>query len=328
MDLKYLVVGAGATGGVIAAYLHRSGKNVAIIARGKSKEAINSKGITVLTPHDNPYADKARPVFPNHDSNVYPPQEDIVEMVPAFTEDTYQDQPDVVFVCVKDYSLHEIIPFLDRICSSNTLVIPIQNALTAGERLRDALTKKPIVATGVAYVAVMRVEPGVIKQKLNFYTIVFGRVDNGEPTPIMKQVCTDLIDSGIDGMLTTNPLQAGIRKFFRVSILSGLECAYNLNAGGVVASPECRMLFKKMGEELMQIAEAIGAPFEDNPLVEAICTMWESMPDYRTSMKLDFDNGKDPEYQTQIFDVVELGRKYGLAMEGYYTVAKMLGYTG
>ena len=328
MNLKYLVVGAGATGGVIAAYLHRAKKDVSIIARGKSKEVINSKGLTVLTPHDNPYADKGRPVFPNHNSNVYPPQEDIVEMVPAFTEEEYQDKPDVVFVCVKDYSLHEIIPFLDRVCDSHTLVIPIQNALTAGERLRDALTKRPTVATGVAYVAVMRLEPGVIKQKLNFYTIVFGRVDNGEPTPVMEQVCADLIDCGIDGMLTNNPLQAGIRKFFRVSILSGLECAYNLDAGGVTANPECRALFKKMGMELMQIAEAIGAPFEDDPCAEAILTMWDIMPNYRTSMKLDYDNGKDPDYQTQIFDVLELGRKYVLAMDGYTTVARMLGYKG
>ena len=328
MNLKYLVVGAGATGGVIAAYLHRAKRDVTIIARGKSKEVINSKGLTVLTPHDNPYADKARPVFPNHDSNVYPPQEDIVEMVPAFTEEEYQDKPDVVFVCVKDYSLHEIIPFLDRVCDSNTLVIPIQNALTAGERLRNALTKKPMVATGVAYVAVMRLEPGVIKQKLNFYTIVFGRVDNGEPTPVMEQVCADLIESGIDGMLTNNPLQAGIRKFFRVSICSALMCAFNVNQGGLVADPECRKLFVMMGQELMQIAEAIGAPFEDDPLTESIRASWECMPDYRTSMKLDYDNGKDPEYQTQIFDVVELGRKYGLAMEGYTTVARMLGYKG
>ena len=50
------------------------------------------------------------------------------------------------------------------------------------------------------------------------------------------------------------------------------------------------------------------------------------MPEYRTSMKLDFDSGKTPEYQTQIFDVIEMGRKYGLPMNGYYKVAKMLGY--
>ena len=41
MNLNYLVVGAGATGGVIAAYLHKAGKNVSIIARGESHEVIN-----------------------------------------------------------------------------------------------------------------------------------------------------------------------------------------------------------------------------------------------------------------------------------------------
>ncbi|MDO5416361.1 MAG: 2-dehydropantoate 2-reductase N-terminal domain-containing protein [Lachnospiraceae bacterium] len=328
MELNYLVVGAGATGGVISAYLSRAGKKVSIIARGESYRVINEKGIKVLTPHDNPYADKARPTFPNHSRLVYPPQEDIVEHVKAYTEEEYNETPDVVFVCVKDYSLPQMYPFLDRVCGSNTIVIPIQNSLNTGERLAEVLTKKPMIAPGVAYVAVMRMEPGVIKQKLNFYTIVFGRLDCGKPTPEMEQVCADLIDGGIDAMLTENPLQAGIRKFFRVSIGSALMCAFNVNSGGIAANPECRKLFVMMGNELKQIAEAIGAPFTDHPdpLTEAVFAAWECMPDYRTSMKLDFDNGKSPEYQSQIFDVIELGRKYGVDMKGYYTVAKMLGY--
>lgn len=327
MKLNYLVVGAGATGGVIAAYLHKAEKTVSIIARGESHEVINKQGITVLTPSDNPYADNARPSFPNHDRKVYPPKDDIVEMVPAYTEDEYTETPDVVFVCLKDRNLPEIYPFLRRICKNGTIVIPIENALTTGERLAEVLKDTgAIVAPGVAYVAVMRVKPGVIRQKLNFYTIVFGRQDRGEPTEMMQQICEDLISAGIDGMLTTNPLQAGIRKFFRVSISSGLMCAFNVNSNGVCSDPECRKLFNMMGHDLMDLAAAIGAPFEDNPLQESICATWECMPDYRTSMKLDFDNGKQPEYQTQIFDVLEMGRRYGLPMEGYYTVAKMLGY--
>lgn len=283
----------------------------------------------MLTPHDNPYADKGRPVFPNHNSNVYPPQEDIVEMVPAFTEEEYQDKPDVVF------GLREgLLPPRDYPLPGSGLRQPYSGdphpeCPHRRRTVADALDKEShgghrrgLCGSYAAW------SPGVIKQKLNFYTIVFGRVDNGEPTPVMEQVCADLIDCGIDGMLTNNPLQAGIRKFFRVSILSGLECAYNLDAGGVTANPECRALFKKMGMELMQIAEAIGAPFEDDPCAEAILTMWDIMPNYRTSMKLDYDNGKDPEYQTQIFDVVELGRKYGWPWMGYTTVARMLGYKG
>lgn len=327
MNLNYLVVGAGATGGVIAAYLHKAEKSVSIIARGESHDIINKQGITVLTPSDNPYADQGRPVFPNHDKKVYPPKEDIVEKIPAYTENEYAGTPDVVFVCLKDRNLPEIYPFLRRICKSGTVVIPIENALTTGERLAEVLKDTgAMVAPGVAYVAVMRVKPGVIRQKLNFYTIVFGRQDRGEPTETMQQICEDLISAGIDGMLTRNPLQAGIRKFFRVSITSGLMCAFNVNANGICASPECRKLFSMMGRDLMDLAAATGAPFEDDPLHEAIIAIWDCMPDYRTSMKLDYDNGKLPEYQTQIFDVLEMGRRYGLPMEGYYTVAKMLGY--
>ncbi|MCC6095726.1 MAG: 2-dehydropantoate 2-reductase, partial [Eubacterium sp.] len=37
---KYLVIGAGGTGGVLGAYLARKGKNVTLIARGKHLEAM------------------------------------------------------------------------------------------------------------------------------------------------------------------------------------------------------------------------------------------------------------------------------------------------
>ena len=143
------------------------------------------------------------------------------------------------------------------------MVIPIQNALTTGDKLAGVLTKRPLIAPGVAYVAVMRVEPGVIKQKLNFYTIVFGRQDCKEPTPEMNQICDDLVECGIDAMFTRNPLQAAIRKYFRVSISSALMCAFNVNMGGMIENIECRKLFVEMGNDLKALAEAIGAPFTD-----------------------------------------------------------------
>lgn len=325
MKHRYLVIGAGAVGGTLAAYLHHAGYDVSVIARGINLQTIVSQGIQVLAPN-NPYANSGRPELLGDNHDILPPQKDIVAMVPAFDEESYNDKPDVIFISVKDYSLDQIFPFIKKISRKETLLIPVLNSLTAGQRLDDALNGQGMVAPGIAYVAVARKEEGVIQQQLNFYTIVFGRLDKKEPTPMMLSVKADLAASGIDAIISEDSLQAALRKFFRVSLLSTLECAYNCSAGGIAESPERMKLFEAMGRELLQISNAIGKPLDEQPLKEAIKAVYESHPDYQTSLKIDYDKGRKTEFQAQIFDVVELGKKHGLAMEAYTKAARMLGY--
>ena len=46
-QLKYLVLGAGGTGGPIGGYLARAGKDVTLIARGRHLEAMKSNGLEI-----------------------------------------------------------------------------------------------------------------------------------------------------------------------------------------------------------------------------------------------------------------------------------------
>jgi len=48
--VRYVVVGAGAVGGVIGGRLFESGHDVVLVARGKHLEAIRSRGLTVTSP--------------------------------------------------------------------------------------------------------------------------------------------------------------------------------------------------------------------------------------------------------------------------------------
>ena len=89
--MNYLVIGAGGTGGAIGGYLSRAGKEVTLIARGAHLEAMQKKGLHFETP------DGAFTVPVN-----------------ACTAEEYHETPDVVFVCVKGYSLEGIVPFLNR----------------------------------------------------------------------------------------------------------------------------------------------------------------------------------------------------------------------
>ena len=47
MELKYVIAGAGATGGSIGAFLAADGRNVTFLARGAQLEAFLEKGISM-----------------------------------------------------------------------------------------------------------------------------------------------------------------------------------------------------------------------------------------------------------------------------------------
>ena len=51
-ELNYLVIGAGGTGGCIAAYLTRGGKHTVVIARGAHLEAMKKQGLEIRKPHE------------------------------------------------------------------------------------------------------------------------------------------------------------------------------------------------------------------------------------------------------------------------------------
>ena len=85
----------------------------------------------------------------------------------------YRDTPDVVFVCVKYYSLGETIDFLRRRAGKDTLVIPILNVFGTGEVLQTACPSCTVL-DGCVYIFSMIQEPGIIRQPTSIFRVFFG----------------------------------------------------------------------------------------------------------------------------------------------------------
>ena len=92
--MKYLVIGAGGTGGSIGAYMTEAGKDVTLIARGEHLKRIQEHGLKMETTRKGSYT---------------------VHPIRAVDMAHYDEQPDIIFVCVKGYSLDETIPFIKRV---------------------------------------------------------------------------------------------------------------------------------------------------------------------------------------------------------------------
>lgn len=117
--MKYVVFGAGGTGGILGGQLAKGGQDVTLIARGAHLAAVQAQG--------GLFIDRVW----NGTSETIP--------VKACTAEEYQDTPDVVLVCVKGYSLDGVVAFIQRVAGPETVVLPILNIYGTGGKMQEML---------------------------------------------------------------------------------------------------------------------------------------------------------------------------------------------
>ena len=125
--MKYLIIGAGGTGGILGAYMTKAGKNVTLIARNAHLAAMKEHGLTVRHLWDETV-------------ETIPVQAENMESYEKKIETAGEEEkPDVILVCVKGYSLDSTVPFIRKIAKKSTIVIPILNIYGTGSRLQEKL---------------------------------------------------------------------------------------------------------------------------------------------------------------------------------------------
>lgn len=300
LQMKYLIIGAGGTGGSIGAYMTQAGKDVTLIARGEHLRRIQEQGLKMETTGKGNYT---------------------VQSIKACDMEHYEEQPDIIFVCVKGYSLEDTIPFIERVAKESTIVIPILNIYGTGARMQEKLPGL-LVTDGCIYIAGEIKEPGTIWLNGNIFRVVFGVRNPEELRPELFQVVKDLKDSGIDGVLSDNIRRDALQKFAYVSPMAACGLYYHVSAGEVQVTGEARDTFVKLMKEVDALALAMGVPF----LVDIVTTNLQILdslsPTASTSMQRDIYAGKASEIDGLIYEVVRMGEKYGVPTPTYEMIAK------
>lgn len=298
--MKYLIIGAGGTGGSIGAYMTEAGKDVTLIARGEHLRNIQEQGLKMETTEKGNYT---------------------VKPVKAVDMEHYDEQPDIIFVCVKGYSLDDTVSFIKRVAKESTIVIPILNIYGTGSKLQEKLPHL-LVTDGCIYIAGEIKEPGTIWLNGNIFRVVFGVRNPQELRPELFEVAKDLKDSGIDGVLSDNIRRDALQKFAYVSPMAACGLYYHVAAGEVQVTGEARDTFVKLMKEVDALAVAMGVPF----LVDIVTTNLQILdalnPTASTSMQRDIYAGKSSEIDGLIYEVVRMGEKYGVPTPTYRMIAE------
>lgn len=296
-ELRYLVIGAGGTGGCISAYLAAAGEDVTLIVRGDHGAAIKQNGIKIIRPHDT-----------------------MQVQVKSCEAEEYCEKADVIFVCVKGYSLEQTYPLIRRAAHEETVVIPILNIYGTGERMAAALPGLEVL-NGCIYIAAAIEQPGVLRQSGEIFRIVYGRVDGRRDNPVLHKIAADLQQSGITPIFSANVRRDTLRKFSFVSPMAAVGAWLDTDAGGLQKTGPARKMFIDCIKEVEAVAGAIGITF-DVDLVETNLNILDALEaSFTASMQKDLKKGGATEMDGLIFEVVRLGCKLNVPVPVYQQIA-------
>ena len=314
--MKYIIIGAGGTGGILGFYMTKAGKDVTLIARNAHLEAMKKQGLSVQKMWTN-------------ETETIPVSAESMESYEAKGE-----KADVILVCVKKYSLDSCIPFIQNISHENTVVVPVLNVYGTGAYLQEKLPKI-LVTDGCIYVSANIKQAGVLLQHGEILRVFFGVREkedlkklNGQldgeykAERLLKKIAQDFKDSGIDGILSDNIKRDALTKFSYVSPIGTAGLYLHAVAGDFQREGEARELFKTLIREIVTLANAMGITFEED-LVERNLKILSNLPEEATtSMQRDVMEGKQSEIDGLVYEVVRMAEKYGAEVPAYRRAAE------
>ena len=300
--MKYAIIGAGGTGGILGFYMTKAGKDVTLIARGRHLAAMQEGGLAVEKMWDG-----------------------TTETIPvkAADMDHYSERPDVILVCVKGYSLEDTIPFIQRVANPSTIVIPVLNIYGTGAKMQEKLPNL-LVTDGCIYVSANIKEPGVLIQHGKILRVVYGVREKEEYDPRLEEIKQDFDASGIDGVLSENIRRDALEKFSYVSPIGAAGLYYHATAADFQREGEEREAFKTMIREITALAEARGVPFERDMVEVNLKILSTLASEATTSMQRDVMDGKSSEIDGLVYEVVCMGERYHVPVPMYEKVAEKL----
>lgn len=314
--MKYIIIGAGGTGGILGFYMTKAGKDVTLIARNAHLEAMKKQGLSVQKMWTN-------------ETETIPVSAESMESYEAKGE-----KADVILVCVKKYSLDSCIPFIQNISHKNTIVVPVLNVYGTGAYLQEKLPEL-LVTDGCIYVSANIKQAGVLLQHGEILRVFFGVREkedlkklNGQldgeykAERLLKKIAQDFKDSGIDGILSDNIKRDALTKFSYVSPIGTAGLYLHAVAGDFQREGEARELFKTLIREIVTLSKAMGITFEED-LVERNLKILSNLPEEATtSMQRDVMEGKQSEIDGLVYEVVRMAKKYGGEVPAYERAAE------
>jgi len=304
--VKFVVVGAGAIGAYVGAALARGGADVTLVARGTHLQALQERGVRVLSDRG--------------DFEAYPEATDDWDVV---------EDADVVFLGLKAYSLPEVAPHLGSLLRPNAAVIAGQNGIPwwyfqshggpfdgtvlqsvdPGGVISQSIPARSVIGC-VVYCSTEVAAPGVIRH------VEGTRFSIGEPNRSESERCRAISRAFKAGGLKA-PIEPDLRNEIWLKLLGNAtfnpaSVLTGATLGELGTTNEMREMLRGAFEEIAAVADRLGIKFPVS--LDRRLEAGFAVGDHKTSMLQDLEHGKPLEHGCMTGAIVELANRLKVAV--------------
>ena len=313
--MRVAVVGAGAIGGLLGAYLSRSGEDVMLIARGPHLAAMRSRGVTVRSGGEE---FTARPECTDDISAI--------------------SRAEVVLLTLKAHSIPAAAEAIGASLAEGACIVGAQNGMPwwyFEDRHLESVDPGGMIARnipyarvvgGIAYPAAQVVEPGVIEHlEGNRFTI--GEPD-GSRSERVQAISSMLVKAGLKAPVAPRIRNEIWLKLLGNATLNPLSALTRASLARMVTAPITRDLVRTLMEEVDAVATALGA--EVPVTIDKRMAGAAAVGEHKTSMLQDLEAGRPLEVDALVGAVVELADGAGVpvpTLRVVYRLVKLLDET-
>lgn len=298
--MKYLIAGTGGVGGSIAAFLALAGKDVTCIARGEHLAAIRERGLLLHSDLKGEHTLK----------------------IDASTAEEFQGKADVIFVCVKGYSVDSITDLIKRAAHKDTVVIPILNVYGTGPRIQR-LVPGVTVLDGCIYIVGFVSGKGEITQMGKIFRLVYGaHKGTSVPEGVLEAIQYDLQESGIKAEISPDINRDTFVKWSFISAMAVTGAYYDVPMGEVQKPGKVRDTFIGLSRESAALGRKLGIEFKEDVIEYNLKVIDKLAPESTASMQKDLEKGHQSEVQGLLFDVIAAAEEQGIDIPTYRMVAE------
>jgi 2-dehydropantoate 2-reductase len=270
------LIGPGAIGAALAAYLHAAGHSV-LLCGHTPRESIE------VRPDD-------------HDPIVLPG--------PVHTDPAQVDGPvNVVFLAVKDTQNEQAGAWLSRLCDENTAVCVLQNGVEQVERV-GRFCPSPTVVPAAVWISSEAQAEGWMRVRTGSRLVL----PDSEAGATLAEL---LRDAGMAVELEPDFKTAAWRKQLVNSVVGFMVLAGR--RAGIFRRDDVAALARRYLAECLAVARADGANLGDEVVDEIVNLLAQAPPDITTSMLTDREANKPLEWDIRNAVILRKAAAHGLA---------------
>ena len=276
---RYAILGTGAIGGYYGACLQRADQDVHFLLH-RDYDHVQQYGLKVESIK----------------GNFKLPQ------VQGYYQVGDMPSADVVIIALKTTQNASLLPtLLPPLLGPETVILTLQNGLAIERAIASIAPKTPIFG-GLCFICSNKIGPGHICH-LDYGSIVLGSYhpqrQPASVTHALEAIAQDFTAAGIAIELTHDLYLARWRKLVWNIPFNSLSVVLNATTTEMMADPYAQPLAANLMAEVVTLANACvqkASPNSDRSLntdiIQTMLAHTAKMKPYRTSMKIDFDEGR------------------------------------